>query len=288
MNFGDRDITVSVRGVGGLANKLFQVAAATAVAQKVGGRVVLSRNKWVEAGPKYQRAHNDIDEVFGAIEKVNNISATRTFRENMDETSNMYDKPLFETINIHLIRPGDIVLLYGFFQNPQHLTDIGSIFVPILRLPRVPMHANTAFIHVRLGDYVGSRAWSFDLSIYYARAAAALLHTRPETNIMLFTDGKASDAILRRYIRSMRIQPERLTIRSGGDPYVCLQEMRGCEWGGICGPSTFSWWAAWLSNFDSSYGKRFFFPNIFANTIEIPIVHAKYVFSDIITVVPVW
>jgi hypothetical protein len=47
------EVVICPRGEGGLANKLFQVAAAIAIALRVGGRVVLCRSKWIPSGSSY-------------------------------------------------------------------------------------------------------------------------------------------------------------------------------------------------------------------------------------------
>jgi hypothetical protein len=288
------DILVCPRGEGGFANKLFQVAAAMAVARRVGGRVLLCRSKWVASGPSYQRAHHDdFDEAFGAFEKADAFEPTVQIRERPC-AHKAYLRPLFETIAVASIRRPCSLLMRGFFHNAAHIDDhIVRELDRKLALPRPAARPMCIFIHIRLGDYVSSSAFSFDLQIYYSRAAALLKHLlgRPaEFAAVVFTDDSARHPLLRRYMDAMSLEDfARVHVECGGDPYEAMQQMRACGGGGICAPSTFSWWAARLSAVDAPE-RRFAMPCMFSNYLNVPLVHAEYAFAQppTLTIVPVW
>jgi len=288
------EIVICPRGEGGLANKLFQEGAAMAIALRVGGRVVLCRSKWIPSGPSYQRAHHDdYEEAFAAFEKVDCFQPTVQIRELPCENKS-YLRPLFETVPPSRLRAPCSLLVRGFFHNSAHLDDrVVRALADKLSLPACPPAARTVFVHVRLGDYVASSAFSFDLEIYYSRASAHMKHMigNPSTHkAVIFTDDKPSHPLLAKYVRAMELgEFASVETRCGGDPYRALQDMRACASGGICAPSTFSWWAARLSALDDP-ARRFIMPCMFSNYLDKPLVHSEYAFAQppTLTLVPVW
>jgi hypothetical protein len=288
------DILICPRGEGGFANKLFQIAAAIAVARRVGGRVLLCRSKWIASGPSYQRAHHDdFEDAFGAFDKTSSFEPTMQVRE-VACAHKAFLRPLFDTIPLQKIKRPCALLMRGFFHNAAHIDDrvVGQL-VAKLRLPAMEPRQNCVFIHVRLGDYVASTAFSFDLEIYYSRAVAHIKHALGDParhHAVVFTDDKETHPILKRYMDAMRLDDfASADVQCGGDPYTAMQQMRACAAGGVCAPSTFSWWAARLSAFDAP-DRKFTMPCMFSNYLNLPVVHAEYAFAPppALTIVPVW
>lgn len=291
------EVLICPRTQGGFGNKLFQVCAALAVAMETDGRVVLCASKWIRAGPSYQRKHHDdLEDAFGGFDRMDPFPKTLDVHEK-PLPNRTYMRPLWETVPIASIRAPCAIMIRGFFQHAGHITDkLLQVLCAKLRLPPVPSPARPCmFVHVRLGDYVQSPGFNFDLTVYYARSMTAFKAlvgaAVRDIELVLFTDDKGTSKLLSRYMDVMRTD-EFASVRTecGGDPYVSLQDMRACSWGGICAPSTFSWWAARLSAFDQPTGRFFFIPSIFSNLCDHLTVHSQLAFADPPTlhIVPVW
>jgi hypothetical protein len=280
---------VTVSGRGGLGNKLFQIAAAMAVAKRIGGKVVLYRSLWAAAQQKSQR-HPELDTVFSAFERADR-PAERTFTHREFTSDRQKYHALFDDQRLCSLPPRTIIQLKGFFQHADHITDVIRDLARTIRLPYSPPIPNCAFVHVRLGDYLGTTCWSFDLTVYYSRAIAVIAQRIPNSAaIVIFTDDRHDHPKLIAYTSLLRMHFADISISTATDHLVALQDMRACGLGGICAPSTFSWWAARLSHHDRPT-KHFVLPNIFGQYHDDDsILHDAFFFAspETITPVPVW
>ena len=133
--------------------------------------------------------------------------------------------------------------LTGYYQNEHYIKDCMPEFIKRLKLPEdIGPLANTCFIHIRQGDYVGHRLHFIDLYGWYLTEAMRIqrgLH--PGVQFMVFTDGpEACCALPQLQSPDVTFTPETNEVRA-------LVQMSRCEVGGICWNSSYSWWGAYMN-----------------------------------------
>jgi len=136
--------------------------------------------------------------------------------------------------------------LVGFFQSEkyfkEHRDDIQQMFsIDSYSLDIIKekygslLEGNTAFVHVRRGDYVKYKDQHPPCSLDYYREATSLF---PENTIFLVF----SDDI--EWCKE-KFEDERFVFIHNDEDYIDLYLMTLCK-GAIMANSSFSWWGAWL------------------------------------------
>ena len=223
---------VSVSLQGGLANLLFEVAAADYVANVLGRTVSFPEART----PATQHASKNYFESVLTAWSTSVATPTKTvvFKERS------YAMEAWEKISV----PADTSLhLDGYFQNYRY---IRPAFIERLVLPPpAPVAPTAAFLHIRGGDYV--RHWLHDVGLndgdYYLRAMALF---PPDTHFYVFTNDEAYVSTLPWINKHTRVHEP--------DEEKALATMAACPRGGICANSTFSWWAAYLQKMRGGKG----------------------------------
>jgi hypothetical protein len=158
---------------------------------------------------------------------------------------------------------GRNVAFHGYYQTEKYFKKItGKILVQFgcpdekrdEFLKKYPGISNSYFLHVRRGDYVGNPHHFINLSNYYNKCLAAI---SPELNsgtpLFVFSDDIP-------YCREM-FKNININITFIEDNEInSLWIMSLCGKGGICANSTFSWWGGWLNE---NSDKKVFFPSRF-------------------------
>jgi hypothetical protein len=205
---------------GGLGNQLFQFAALETLARENNRTMCLF--VYVSADVGHSRI-NYFDNIF----------------------SDFKDLPLFPAIfwvfeeenfqRIYRLPPASEfpnICFTGYFQNWEYISDS---FLSRLRLPDVPS-TDTAFLHVRGGDYLGLPVHDIGLQEYYKKAVKCF----PEGTLFhIFTN----DVEYAKTIGAIFTVPNCLV---ESDELIALAMMSKCSRGGICANSSFSWWGAFL------------------------------------------
>ena len=167
-----------------------------------------------------------------------------------------YQHPDFEPWHVSQLKPP--IVLGGFFQFISHIEVneevVRSKILQGLEETRLRMKerynninfAETAFLHVRRGDYLEKPEFHYNIGLeYYKKAFKALLyHSYKKTvkKLFIFSDD----------VEWVKSQPELMNL---SDVHVVEDELNEvealslmtlCEAGAICANSTFSWWGAFL------------------------------------------
>ena len=228
----------------GLGNQLFMMAAACGFAEAMGaGAQCGLYSRSIDASP-HSKGGSYASSVF------------RSFPVTDAMPDAVFNEPVFAA-NLHLPPPtwlpvGSTHLhVTGYF---QHEAYVPASFAARLRLPAARSRANTAFVHVRRGDFVGSVRFDVGLSGeaggYFDRAMALLRKRHaPGLRFLVFSDDAAwarKQAAFSGHDVDFYEPPV-----GEDDEMHALSAMAACEAGGVASNSSFSWWAAFLNQLAS-------------------------------------
>ena len=227
---------VSVRLLGGVGNRLFQILAALGYSERFQKTCVISRGHISNGGkPHENNLDTIISRIFPGIQFIENILHPTV----ISETSEFNYTPLTNCVTN--------VLLVGYFQCDQYFPSSNRI--PILK---TDTYRNTYFLHIRAGDYIGNSAFYQDLAIYYRNCINIL---GPNTRYIVFSN---DNEYATNYMKQFDIE---YNLSDKTDQLDILIEMANCE-GAICANSSFSWMGAFFQ--DKTIGKRFM-PSMWLN-----------------------
>jgi len=234
--------TVTVVLGSGLGNRFFKVAAMLGYAERYGHTPVFVTSL-LHDEPSHPGPYG-ITELFPAIPVVSETTATE-LRERHEDVFTYRPLP----------RVTGSVTLNGYYQAHQYFPTV-PIPVPSL-LAHGPRRPTTYFFHVRRGDYLNPLCAHHNVPLQrYWERCLSLIPVGNETRFLVCSDDipwcKATlPALLAPWITSHQWEFFEATDAD------TLANMIGCEQGGICANSTFSWWAAyWIQNKE----KRIFMP----------------------------
>jgi hypothetical protein len=238
---------VSVRLLGGVGNRIFQLLAVLGYSQKFQKIPVISRSNISNgAQPHEQNLDDMVSKIFPNVNVVENLQNLTI----INERAGFIYNPLSNCLTN--------VLLSGYFQNENYFPS--SELIPVLK---TNSYANTYFIHIRAGDYLKSPVFNHNLSVYYSNCINIL---GPNVKYLVFSN---DNEYARKYLKDFNIE---YVLSDKTDQLEVLVEMANCE-GGICANSSFSWLGAFFQ--DKSVGKRFM-PSVWANGSDCTGVYPKW------------
>jgi len=235
---------VCVQLLGGLGNQLFQYAAAKTVHQNSGGNLLLNKEL---NNAHNTNGHNYVKELFTDATEVDiSIHADWVFESQGIKVYNQENG--FEAWNPNNV--SSPCLLKGYF---QYYPAIQAV-IPQMRklllhnLGVMKLNPDHAFLHVRRGDYVKKSDFHYLQGEGYYREAYAQLCTQRGNNghpekLLIFSDDIKwckSQSWLYAFPGVEFVEEE--------DELKSLSRMISCMGGAIIANSTFSWWAAVLSD----------------------------------------
>lgn len=227
---------VCVNLFGGLGNQLFQYAAAKTVALKYGCQLCVNK----EADNAHNiHGHNYAQELFTDAQEVDwpkgSIAQWLYTSQGVTVVSQDNGFAPWDLTSIKIP-----TLLNGYFQYyPALLDTLPSIVRQLKEVgPHYPSQAAT-FLHIRRGDYVEKSEFHYlQSSDYYLKAIDRLNPTK----ILVFSDDiewcKEQEWLSSNSLVEFIDEP---------DEICALFRMASCYEGAILANSTFSWWAAVLS-----------------------------------------
>ena len=234
---------VCVHLFGGLGNQLFQYAAAKAVAKKIPCKLLL--NKETDNAHNVN-GHNYAKELFTDGEEMELPSHPDYLFRSMGITvysqSNGFQEWNPNTIELPCILKG----YFQFYPAIQSiLPDIRTQLIQNLKIQN--QNPNYAFLHVRRGDYVEKSKFHYlQGEDYYTKAYNKLCELRrnigPPQNLFVFSDD------IEWCKQQKWLQLPGVVFVDEKDEVKSLAKMVSCTGGAILANSTFSWWAAILSD----------------------------------------
>ena len=251
---------------GGLGNQLFIYSAARRLALQTGSELVLDNKSGFERDSRYKRTyalhhflpharvavpHERIDSKVGTYKYF--LRLRRFLTPNKLGRLLVEKGPEFDSSILSLKPEKDILYMEGYWQSANYFVDIESVIrsdleqkpdldsINKMHLESIKQKNSTA-IHVRFfNDYADEYA---EMKQYYMRAFQYIEMVRPDSCYYIFGEGAE-------IIKSLIDLPkERVKVishnRGDSGAYLDFFLMRQCK-NLIIAKSTFSWWAAWLS-----------------------------------------
>jgi len=218
----------------GLGNQLFMIANAYALA-KLCGKEFKIQNKYYG-----YRTHYFNTLLKNIIPEEIDLNG---FRE--------YTEPHFHYKNIDLNNYGN-VLLKGYYQSEKYFENCKDEIRQLFKLPQeleqfainklkeYELNQNLVLVHIRRGDYVNHPLHPVQSLDYYKNAISIMKHKLDNISFLYFSDDKqwVNDNI--------ELMKKDYIIECEND-YEEFAMMQQCHHF-IIANSSFSWWAAWLSN----------------------------------------
>jgi hypothetical protein len=243
---------VSVNLMGGLGNQIYQIAAMYAVHITTGRIMTVVRN---DTSPSITPRSTYWDSFFKRIgEKIMkfHVADLPGSKSTITEQSFSFDPSLYDRV---LSCGSNVVILNGYFQSGLYFDtirdrvvdmfcDSESINVVRQRYTSIVDNVdNICVIHVRRGDYLKLQHCHRVLDIEYYKTAASIISSKSSNTVewIIFSDDHD-------YIRDNFGFLGNYTIINDID-YAELQLMTQFK-KFIIANSTFSWWGAWLSNYN--------------------------------------
>ena len=235
---------VCVELLGGIGNQLFQYAAAKAVQKNTRGRLLLNKES---NNAHNTNGHNYAKELFTDTEEVDfPVHAIWVFETQGVKVYNQQNG--FEAWNPQSISAP--CLLKGYFQYYPAIQSVVSSIRTLLiqNLHVTKLNPDIAFLHVRRGDYVEKSNFHYlQDEAYYTTAYTQLCVQRgkngPPQKLLIFSDDiewcKEKQWLLS--LPNVEFIDEKDELKS-------LAMMISCLGGALIANSTFSWWAAILSD----------------------------------------
>lgn len=239
-------MSIYIHLAGGLGNQLFQYAAAYLQMALTNGIIIATQA---------DNPHDltDYRNIFG-LQKQTSIQPNIIY---------LFHRTPFETWDPIF---ASYIYLHGCFQNYSVLKPILPDFSTLLRLTLASQREQmrqkydvsrfSGFIHVRRGDYIGTKNHVQDLSYY-----KAALQQNPALKWYIFSDDMP-------WVKSQTFFQDLDPVYVEETPIMCLALM--CELDiAIIANSTFSWWGAYLSGGRVIYPKKWYdntTPDLFPET----------------------
>ena len=215
----------------GLGNRLFQVIAATATAERTGREPVLLL-------PRMSHFEH------GEFELIQRLFPQLRILETAKEWETLEDPTTPSS------SPG--LVLTGFFQDSLYFPSLDSQGAwP--RIPFPPSLTPRVAVHFRLGDYKILPHHQLPLASYYYHVITSFPRQTP---LLLFSDSPEALPAIQAELSSLGYPTEMFT----GSPLETCIAFSSCQGGAVCSNSTFAWWCAffaWSVSASDSYKAHF-------------------------------
>lgn len=232
---------------GGLGNQMFEIAAGLCISLHNNCPLYLPKNPF-----NHSNNHNTGIDYYNTIFKNIGIHLEEPECDVICKIKDFYSEfknDGFGSWSVYTIQPGTIIDSY--FQFYPAL----EAFEDILRkkflenLPKLDIQDNSAFLHIRRGDYLNYPNFHFIQPIsYYEKAFFTLLEKSPNKINKIYI---LSDDIEWASQQDFFQNPIFECVKENNE-LQALSYMAHCTAGAICANSTFSWWGAFLG----AHGKR--------------------------------
>lgn len=237
---------IVVKAMGGLGNQLFQYACGRALALRLGVELRVWR-----ARDQAERHADQPPRPFRLWDFA--VKATQASDEDLAQTHcTVYENPF--TFLPAVLKATDGTALEGFWQSEKYFADAAEHiraeleFSEAQHMPRARQRvgairhsaaAPIVAVHVRRGDYVLERTKGIFHVLSTAWFQLSMSRLPAHVQFLLFSDDIAWC--------QAHLSGPRVHFAHGANDLEDLAMMRACD-GYIIANSSFSWWAAWLSD----------------------------------------
>lgn len=231
--------------VGGLGNQLFIAAAAFVVSKIKNIPLYLFFNP-LSNNPHNKKHHNYNESVFRYFGTYVHLDVTNKIVLEKLKYRKYVQRQAFEPWNPENVNQGSYLSGYFQYYPPIKLfeNELRTIIIKGIQEYRnkIKVDSNSAFLHVRRGDYTTKADYHYLQPIeYYQKSVENLLALQTEIpKIYVISDDidwvKQQDFF----------KKEIFELYENSDELETLALMSLCYGGAICANSTFSWWGAFL------------------------------------------
>jgi len=221
---------VSVALMGGLGNRMFQVAFIYAYGKKYNKNFGIGRND-----PNAHSERNYESLVYPFLKPIALNPDHYIFQESHALTF------------LSLPNSDKDVEFIGYFQCPSYFEEYRSDLLGLFQFPELPFQIieECCFVHVRRGDYIQGINVQYHLlplESYYLKAIETIRSKVPHVHFYILSEDKE-------YCENLFKDVEKKTIISDkeANELETMALMKRCKYGGICSNSSFSWWGAYLN-----------------------------------------
>jgi len=260
----NRNDTVILGLMGGLGNQLFQYAAARALSLKLNSHLVIDLSWFLgDYGRKCSLESFILPALYSNQYKMALFGFGRFSRRFLKELlrkrlgASIYEEPHFHYDGNFKNIKGS-VYLRGYFQSPKYFSGFEDQLRADLKFPsdypeklkpilqRID-ETDAIAIHIRRGDYLANKKnidiYHSQSNQYYFEAVSMLSKSLKNPYCFIFSD----DHSWVKANLSFDIPYEIVDVNSPDEPFWDLMLMSRCKHFAIAN-SSFSWWAAWLSD----------------------------------------
>lgn len=233
--------------MGGLGNKLFQIAQMIAFTKKNGYQPKIH--------PDFVKISHHTHQDWSYF--IRNIPQEPYEYVKVNEPGNT---PGVYFDYMRLIPSSDSnIVTEGYYQSEKFFEDFKEDIYQQFRCPdetvsqlleKHPDISNSYFIHIRRGDYVNNSFHFVDLTRYYEKCLSKL---DPNSHYYIFSD---DTEFCKTYMPLQNLSHKTYI---NYDEITSFWLMSLCK-GGICANSSYSWWASWLLTYRNPEG-IIYYPN---------------------------
>jgi hypothetical protein len=230
------DKVVVPKLIGGLGNQLFILAAAMDIAIR-SNRILVFHDT---PGNPHSDEKRRLKDMFPDISVKKDIKINKEY-SGLD----MSYKDILEDIDSNY----ETIFISGYNQHPKYIPDGFCNFIN--NIPEQPPYTkmdNTAFLHVRRGDYVNHTIYEINSDIYYKTCVKDLLMKCPSIKLLIVSDDTTwSNKYITELLKDIIPSENIVYLNREYTATETLKIMANCLGGAICANSSFSWWGAFVN-----------------------------------------
>ena len=260
--------------MGGLGNRLFQIASGYGVAKQNNMILKIKDDLGNSHNIQHEWIIDNLNNLFKHIQPKHTTDIQDYITHHEQQEHTYYDIVIDKNNN----KP---TVLFGYFQSEDFFKHCRE---DILQLFQEPSHIsqqlnkftnfdNLIAIHVRLGDFLSYDIHNINLTEYYNTAIRlAKEYTHPDIEFIIISEDTPD--IIKKHYPLLQYYP---LLQEKNSPEYDMFFMSRCR-GVICPNSTFSWWGAWLNK---RTDKFITLPNRFLNSRSSSLPMDKAIIIDI-------
>lgn len=234
LNGAKEKIIISPILMGGLGNRMFQVASAYGICKKLNKELVITTSLY--------NAHSSNDYFKNIFRKLKRED--KVIENIFKEPDNMAMK------YIDISNIDEDLRLMGYFQTEKYFRSIRQEILELFEVEPERLeylnkkfinNTNNYFIHVRRGDFIGNNVHDIDLIDYYKKSIGFITNIDTNAIFNVFSDDLE-------YCKKIEWLPkDKVVYIDEKDELDSLYLMSLCNKGGIGCNSSFSWWGGYLN-----------------------------------------